>query len=280
MFSEISSVISDFSPISLEEMDGVRLMNRVDTKYVTTEASVLEFLSLASADFRVVEIGRRRIMPYSTCYYDTPDREMFREHVRGRAARQKIRVRRYENTGAEFLEIKRKNNRGRTDKRRVPVPAGPSVFSVRSSGISSGSGSGSDRCADFPADLSLFSDFIRLKSDYSAGDLLPQIRTAFRRITLVSLAMTERLTIDTSLEFENLTTGRTFSMDGLAVIELKRDGSLHSPTAAMLHALHIHPSGFSKYCMGMALTDPALKQNTLKPRILMVHRLLSRCGTL
>ena len=57
----------------------------------------------------------------TTLYFDTPDRQMYAEHQRGRKNRQKIRVRRYESSGVSFLEVKRKNNKGRTDKKRMEI---------------------------------------------------------------------------------------------------------------------------------------------------------------
>ena len=36
--TDFAPVLSAFSPVSLEEMDSVKLMNRIDTKYVCTEA--------------------------------------------------------------------------------------------------------------------------------------------------------------------------------------------------------------------------------------------------
>ncbi|MCD8312570.1 MAG: polyphosphate polymerase domain-containing protein [Bacteroidales bacterium] len=265
MSEEINIVLKGYRPISLDETGRVRLMNRVDTKYVTTEASLLQFLRLAKPDFRVMEIDSSRNMPYSTCYYDTSDRNMYYEHERGRAARQKIRVREYENTGAKFLEIKRKNNKGRTDKKRVRL-SGEETAGVANL---------YDSTQTFPGALDAWSEFIDRKSRYTASDLVPQIETHFRRITLVDEAMTERLTIDTCLEFTNLSTGRSACLDGLAIIEAKRDGGARSRTAGLLRCLHIHPAGFSKYCIGMALTDPSLRRNNLKPKLRMVSRMLT-----
>lgn len=79
--------------------------------------------------------------------------------------------------------------------------------------------------------------------------------------------MTERLTIDTDLSFQNLTTGMKCSLPKLAIIELKRDGLQPSPILPMLRELRIHPGGFSKYCIGEALTNPSLRINRLKPRL-------------
>ena len=245
----IGSILQEFVPISLDEMSRVRLMNRIDTKYVTTVPQLIELLEMAGGEYRVQQTGGLRDMPYYTCYFDTPDRDMFAQHQRGRKARQKIRLRVYENSGTAFLEIKDKDNRGRTDKKRIP-------------------------CSGAGEDIMPYSDFIRAHSHYVPEDLAPQVRNRFRRITLVNCLLTERLTIDTGLCFRNLSTGCECSLEGLVIIELKRDGNTRSPAGEILHRLHIHPAGFSKYCIGMALTDRKLRQNRLKPRLRMVSRLL------
>ena len=245
----ISDILQEFAPISLEEMSRVRLMNRTDTKYVTTVPRLVRLLEMAAGEYRVQQTGGLCDMPYYTCYFDTPDRDMFAQHQRGRKARQKIRLRVYENSGTAFLEIKDKDNRGRTDKKRIPA-----------------GGAGED--------IMPYSDFIRAHSRYMPESLAPQVRNRFRRITLVNRLLTERLTIDTGLYFHNLSTGCECSLEGLVIIELKRDGNTRSPAGEMLRGLRIHPAGFSKYCVGMALTDRRLRQNRLKPRLRMVERLL------
>ena len=116
----INSILQEFSPISLAEMSEVRLMNRIDTKYVTTLPCLARLLEMAGEEYLVQETDGLRDMPYNTCYFDTTDCDMFAQHQRGRKARQKIRLRMYETSGTAFLEIKNKNNRGRTDKKRTP----------------------------------------------------------------------------------------------------------------------------------------------------------------
>ena len=245
----INSILQEFSPISLAEMSEVRLMNRIDTKYVTTLPCLARLLEMAGEEYLVQETDGLRDMPYNTCYFDTTDCDMFAQHQRGRKARQKIRLRMYETSGIAFLEIKNKNNRGRTDKKRTPW-------------MSSGE------------DLLPYADFIRTHSHYTAEDISPKVRNRFHRITLVNRLMTERLTIDTGLCFHNLSTDCRCSLNGLVIIELKRDGNTHSPAGDMLRRLHIHPAGFSKYCIGMALTDKSLRQNRIRPRLRMISRLL------
>ena len=112
-----------FAPISLEEMDAVRLMNRVDTKYLTDNRTLLAVLAdAAAAGYRVLTPGGARISPYDSIYFDTPELRMFSDHHNRRLRRQKVRTRAYVNSGDAFLEIKRKNNRGRTKKKRTGIP--------------------------------------------------------------------------------------------------------------------------------------------------------------
>ncbi len=63
-------------------------------------------------------------------------------------------------------------------------------------------------------------------------------------------------------------------MRNLVIIELKRDGLVYSPVLAMLKQLRIHPHGFSKYCMGSALTNPALAVNRFKERLHYVDKIM------
>ena len=64
-------------------------------------------------------------------------------------------------------------------------------------------------------------------------------------------------------------------MGDLVIIELKRDGHQPSPILSKLLQLRIHPHGFSKYCIGSALTNEALRRNRFKPRLHYVQKLLN-----
>lgn len=239
-------ILHSYDPISLKEMKSVRLMNRTDTKYVATVPAVLRFLESARAEYRVQEIDGICEMPYYTLYFDTPECRMYLDHLHGRLKRQKIRIRMYENSGTAFLEVKDKNNKGRTNKSRVA-------------------------CDDLS--LTGHSDFIDSGSLYRSDSLLRSLENRFTRITLVNRRMTERMTIDLNLRFHNCRTDEARALEELAVIELKRDGRTCSPATELLRRLRIHPSGFSKYCIGMALTDEMLQRNRFKPRLRMIRKM-------
>jgi hypothetical protein len=56
-------------------------------------------------------------------------------------------------------------------------------------------------------------------------------------------------------------------MGPIVIIELKRDGLVFSPVLSMLRELHIKPHGFSKYCMGAAMTNESLPVNLFKQKL-------------
>ena len=63
----------------------------------------------------------RRIADYNTLYYDTPDLKMYIAHHDRKLNRQKLRARIYVDSGIAFCEVKNKNNKGRTKKKRIPA---------------------------------------------------------------------------------------------------------------------------------------------------------------
>ena len=68
----LAGPLDGFAPISLAEMDAVKLMNRVDTKYLTDRATLADVLrDAAAAGYRVLVADGSRISPYDSIYFDT-----------------------------------------------------------------------------------------------------------------------------------------------------------------------------------------------------------------
>lgn len=255
----MNDILRDFTPITLEEMSGIRLMNRTDTKFVTTVPVLRELLRLAVDDYRVQEVGGERLSPYYTVYFDTPSFDMYRRHETGHANRQKLRIRSYVSSKLNFLEVKTKNNHGRTQKKRVTM-----------NGFDALCPNHSITFEDSP-----YAPFLSDNLRYEADTLQQCIENRFNRITLVNRMKTERLTIDTSLYFHNLLNGCELSLPDIAIIELKRDGLAPSPILRLLRQLRVKPMGFSKYCIGSALTNPLLPQGLIKRRLHAIEKLAS-----
>ena len=241
--------ISRFKPITLAEMSGVKLMNRTDTKFVTTMPQLLRLLDMARDDYYAQEIDGERNMLYDTTYFDTESYDMYSEHQHGHTGRQKLRFRTYVSSHLQFMEIKTKNNHGRTKKKRIEV-------------------------ADMDLADPAKRDFIGSHLHFDVDTLIPHMHNHFRRVTLVNNAKTERLTIDTQLHFHNVQTDTDKDMGPLVIVELKRDGLVFSPVLQMLRRLRIHPHGFSKYCMGAAMTNDHLLVNNFKEKLTDVRRIL------
>ena len=247
----MTELIKSFAPISLEQMSGVKLMNRTDTKFVTTTERLQLLLDMARNDYYIQEIDGERNLEYDTTYLDTNEFDMYRQHQWNHANRQKIRFRTYCINGLQFMEVKTKNNHGRTKKKRIEV-------------------------SDMDVSDVEKRQFLDKHLRYQADTLQPALSNHFSRITLVNSAKTERLTIDSALRFHNLVSGKTIDMGNLVIIELKRDGLVYSPVLEMLRQLRIHPHGFSKYCMGSALTNPSLPVNRFKTKLIEINKIITK----
>lgn len=245
--------LASIPPIGLDEMDSIKLMNRVDTKFVTSVDVLSRILEMAAGQYRVLVTEGQRLSAYDTLYFDTADRSMYLAHQNGHLTRQKVRVRTYMNSGTTFLEIKRKNNRGRTKKKRMEIPR--------------------EEFTDFSSDAEAAA-FLAEKSWFEASQLSPATYTRFRRITLVNNAKTERLTIDMELNFENARTGLSASLPDAVIIELKQDGLCWSPMREILAELRVKPLRVSKYCIGTALTDPEIKKSRFLLKIRKIEKII------
>ncbi len=251
---KLNDLVMTMPRITLDEMSGVKLLKRTDTKFVTNVAMLEKLLKMAQGSYYAQEVNGRRILPYDTVYFDDPkDHVMFRQHHCGHIPRTKVRVRTYAATGHTFFEIKRKNNHGKTKKKRIEVPSQMAVLR--------------DRAGE---------DFLREITGFDFDFIIPTMSTHFWRVTLVNTAKTERLTIDFGLHFHNYETKNDAAMDEVVIIELKRDGRVPSPILEMLRQLRIKPAGFSKYCMGSCVTNPGLRQNRFKQRLRRVDKIAAK----
>ena len=246
----MNSLINTYRPITLEEMSTVKLMNRIDTKYLVTERQLRDILLCIRDGYYAQEVEGNRLSPYSTVYYDTPELTMYLIHHNRHLVRDKVRVRTYVDSHLTFCEVKHKNNKGRTKKKRIAVEPIPNI-------------------TDNPEAVA----FLTEKQPYPVSLLSPHLVTVFDRFTLVNYDKTERLTIDCNLHFENLRNGKTASVAPLAVMELKQDGRAKSLLKDVLLELRIRPYKISKYCIGTCMTCPDVKQNRFKKKLRRIERL-------
>ena len=239
--------LSSFDKISLDEMNGVSLMKRVDTKFILAETQLLRVLAKLQKDYRVLEIDNERLMQYSTLYFDTQNKKCFKEHHNGKLNRYKIRMRKYLVSDICFLEVKKKNNLGVTNKTRKQIK-------------------------DFETILSSDSKEFIYNSQINDSLLEPALYNNFNRITLVNKNHPERVTIDTNLSFKSADKEKIF--DNLVVIEIKQEGKrLNTLINKALKIMSILPTNFSKYCLGITNTFDNIKSNRFKEINLKINKL-------
>jgi hypothetical protein len=249
IIDKIDQLVDVMEPISLKEMDSIKLMNRIDKKYMINISRLPLLLQMAANDYYVQFTDGQRRFVYRSCYYDTPDADFYRIHQSGRLRRQKIRVREYVSSHLTFLEIKNKSNKGRTSKKRIEVPNTEVL------------------------DQETARAYIDANAEFGSSQIAKRLQNSFYRITLVNKKKTERLTIDIKINFENYVTGISNCNPDLCIIELKRDGNAPSPFLSYFAQLHIKGKGISKYCYGMMLTDPSLKRNRFKEKMRYIHKI-------
>lgn len=222
-------------------MEEVALMSRVDTKYIGSIESLQGLLTDLVGKHHVLELDGLRRFSYENIYFDTLNRTMYHDHHRGKARRQKIRKRRYVDSGLSFLEVKSKSNTGKTVKRRMPSRFEGTAFNAEEK------------------------EFIHRESDFGNRELVQTLEVSFERITLVDLERAERVTLDTNLSFSF--EGQRSVASDLLVVEVKSVNPRHSEMHRTLMVHNIRRRQFSKYCTGMALLSSGVKQNLFLPRL-------------
>ena len=249
MSAGLKSILESYHPVTLDDLDSVKLMHRQDTKFLLNASALPVLLAEFSGSYGILEIDGSREFPYSTRYLDTDDMTFYLQHVTGKLARYKIRFRNYESTGKTFLEIKRKSNKNRTSKWRIENYSSPGQ----------------------PDEEALC--FIRKHIPFNSFTLHPELENSFTRITLAGLETHERITFDLNMEFTSAA-GKKMNLPFLAIAELKSEGyPSWSPFKFAVKKMGIQPAGFSKYCMGTALLSDVPKKNLLKQNMLILNNI-------
>jgi len=245
MFS--SSILDDFKTISLGNASSVSLMDRIDKKFVFKQHRLVGLITLLSRYYDVLDVGGARVQQYKSLYFDTEDRFFFLQHHNDRVNRNKVRFREYVGAGLVFLEVKSKNNKGKTLKNRLKVDKINTVLSED-------------------------------QKKYIYGvigqkiDLCSQQWINFNRITFVDKLRTERLTIDLDLTFSDEFSSGKFSDVIIAEIKTSRLSN-GSKFTSIAKECGIYPFRVSKYCMSTIHLNPAFKHNRFKQKMIMLNKL-------
>lgn len=244
---KILAKLNDFDAISLKELDSVKLLNRVDSKYVFHITDFRNLLDEICSQYNILEIDGKRIFSYESLYFDTEDYLLYRFHHSGKLNRMKVRFRKYLDSGLTYFEVKYKVKGTRTDKVRIKED-------------------------DIKGELTE-KELELVHHDYAdIHGLQKKLWVYFKRITLAGKHISERATLDLQLSFDNFQQKRSFPE--LVIAEVKQAKSnVFSPMIQAFKKRHFEEAGFSKYSTGIALLEN-IKHNAFKPNLIKLNKII------
>ena len=245
------NLLNHFQTVSLDDLDTVRLLDRKDTKFVFNQIDLPHILEKLKPFYRILEINNNRVYTYDTTYFDTDNFLFYVQHHNGSRNRFKVRFRKYSSNKKSYFEVKIKNNKNRTIKKRLKV----------------------DKMNEHLGNQEM--DLVSKITGLSPSQITPKLDLEFSRITLTDNNFNERLTIDANLSAKNGTSNKLF--DQLIISEIKQNKyNPKSDFIRILRNLKIQEIRFSKYCMGLLHINNNLKYNRFKPRLLQINKILAK----
>jgi len=247
---QLEKTLSQIRPISLEEMNSVALMKRLDSKFVLSVNRLTELLDRIKDDYTVLTINNETIFNYRTTYYDSEDLDTYTDHLRGKLIRHKVRIREYINTNVSYFEIKKKQNSGVTDKVRIKTIEIDTKLQDKQGAFAE---------EHLPG--------------IEAGTYSKILTNTFNRITLANPRKKERVTIDYNLAFDDDSKTETFS--NLCIVEIKQPRiNRFTPIFLQLKLMGIRPLRISKYCLGVSSLKDVMS-NLFKSKMRLIKKTIN-----
>ena len=249
MFSDAMQnwLMDPFESIALPQLNSkAAMLNRLDNKYIIPTAVLRQAIPRLAEHFDILEIDGKRDFNYLTCYFDDREFTSYFEHHNGRRQRCKVRVRKYADMRQCFIEVKLKDKRGITVKKRLEHPY--------------------EKYGELDARAKAF---IQSSYDEFYGrkfelELTALLEISYQRVSLVAKEGGERMTIDFGLSFSGV--DRSHAIDEkIAIVETKSANG-NGIADKFLRELHQHPTKrCSKYCIGAAILGLVGKHNNFLP---------------
>lgn len=258
-----------FTPIGLAQLNArAALLQRSDNKYIVDGAVLQQAVPLFARDFHILEIDGQHSFTYETCYFDDAAYSSYFNHHQGRRRRSKVRMRRYPDAGQCFVEVKLKDKRGATVKRRLECA--PEQF-----------GSLDARALAFVQNAHQ-----DLYGTPLAQHLRPVVTMRYQRLTLVARQGGERMTVDFDLRFASR--HASAAVPPTRYLLETKSAKANGIADKLLRALHQHPTrSCSKYCISLAALQEVTRYNRFLPALRRLGlvtpdshcRLHASCGT-
>lgn len=240
-------ILKNFNSFSLTQLEAIPLQKRIDIKFLIPKEKLFilfeEFSKKEKA--KTLEINQTRITNYKNTYFDTPDFKFYNDHHSRRLNRVKIRVRSYSTSEKSYLEEKKRSNKDKVEKLRIPfLPGEPYPF-----------------------------EGLRAQSKvlHLTPFLEEKIQVNYSRITLANPDFSEKATFDLNLTQTNR--NQSISYPDMVIAEVKQPKlSFQSDFLKALKALKCYPVSFSKYCSGVSMLYDNVRKNNFLP----LHRYLHK----
>ncbi len=203
------------------------LLHRSEDKFILATEDLEAFLKVMASSYQIILSAGERLTQYGTTYLDTDDLGIYRYGTTN-TLRQKVRLRRYPQRNLCFLEVKSKRPDGSSSKVRLKRP----MESVELQ----------------PEEH----QFIQSHLSHYEPLLSPQVVVQYCRISFLSKASMERMTVDFNIRYSH--NRRVSHLGSSVVIEVKRPPS--KPTSIAYDWLHkngLSPAAFSKFKFGLWL---------------------------
>lgn len=234
-------MLSHLPAVGLDELvQRASLLTRVDRKYIVDVQSLPALIARLDGRVRVLDIDAQRQFAYESQYFDTPGLDSYLGGAHRRRRRFKLRIRRYVDTDARFLEIKIRGARGATVKSRVPYDGSVAELSPHALQYA-------------------HSVLTAARIDCDLRSLAPSLTTRYDRATLLVDSTNSRITLDRNLLIA-VPSGRELRLRESAIVESKAPRGASEVDRA-LWALGHRPCSISKYATGLAALRPDLPAN-------------------
>jgi hypothetical protein len=174
---------------------------------------------------------------------------LYNKHHNGELNRFKIRHRTYVDSNLGFLEVKFKNNKGRTIKERIKENTPLTEFNEKAYA------------------------FLQTELPFNPNILKPIIWVNYSRITLVNNLSAERVTIDINLEFKK--NDQSLQLSNLVIAEVKQDKKQPSQFRDAMKKMRIREGSISKYCFAVAFMYSNVKKNNFKEKLLSLKHIIN-----
>lgn len=251
-------ILRSFTKMGLHEFGDDRFAERKDRKFPVSIYEVSKVLSGLEKRYSLICPKGNEISTIESKYFDTVNFDFFRQHHRGRSVRRKVRIRRYVETDTSFLEIKRKNVKGRTLKQRISLVSAKPVLDNRSK------------------------QFLKAQGVSETGAIHPVLKIVYDRLSFLSEDQDERFSVDFNVRFYD--GQRKGDFGKLAIFEVKQSKIETTPIIRALRKNRISEGSISKYCLSLCQVNPELKANRFKPVLrnlqALIHEKKSQSETL